>query len=231
MAKTAQAQVAPFVPQFGNHAQFCEALLALTGDPLESDGGRVVVYRGNPAAKLMVIGEAPGATEDATGKPFVGRSGQLLDSILKAVNFDAETDIYVTNIVKRRPPLNRDPTVAEILYYKPWLLEEIRLVKPAIIITTGRWSMRALLNETRGITAVRGQWYLPADTGLDAIIGDAYCMPWFHPSYLLRNPTKAEDGPKWKTWIDAQEVRRKYDELQQLASSNTASGSSSSSTL
>jgi uracil-DNA glycosylase len=162
---------APVVPQFSNHAQFCDALLATTGDPLETHGGRVVVYRGNPAAKLMVIGEAPGATEDATGKPFVGRSGQvstgvtfctsclisdrktdaarfvraciacsqLLDSILKAVDFDAETDIYVTNIVKRRPPLNRDPTVAEILYYKPWLLEEIRLVKPAIVITTGRY--------------------------------------------------------------------------------------------
>jgi uracil-DNA glycosylase len=73
------------VPQFGNHAQFCEALLALTGDPLESDGGRVVVYRGNPAAKLMVIGEAPGATEDATGKPFVGRSGQVSDVMIVVI--------------------------------------------------------------------------------------------------------------------------------------------------
>ncbi|KAG5177358.1 DNA polymerase bacteriophage-type [Tribonema minus] len=210
-AKGASAAVQQKIPQFKDHAEMTAALLALTGDPLEPAGGRIVVYRGDPQAKLMVVGEAPGAMEDETGKPFVGRSGQLLDAILKAAGFDPETDLYVSNIVRRRPPENRDPTTAEIAYYRPWLLEEIRLVNPAIIITTGRWSMRAVLNERRGITKVRGQWYAPGTT--PDLPAATWAMPWFHPSYLLRNPTKDEGGPKWLTWVDAQEVRRKYDEL------------------
>ena len=117
----------------------------LRGDPLESDGGRVVVHRGVPTARIMIVGEAPGAEEDARGVPYVGRAGQLLDRVFAAVRLDTNRDCCVTNVAKRRPANNRDPTAAEIAYYLGFLEEEIRLVDPAIVVLTGRHATRALL--------------------------------------------------------------------------------------
>jgi DNA polymerase len=169
--------------------------------PLE--GGRVVHYRGSRSAKVVVVGEAPGEQEENIGLPFVGRSGQLLNKILSAAGFDIERDVYITNVVKRRPPGNRDPTEEEIEFYKPLLIEEIRLVDPWIVICTGRHSTRALLGVKGNLSELRGQWF-ERD-------GRLY-TPIFHPSYLLRNPSREPGGPKSLTWMDIQVVKQKFDD-------------------
>lgn len=189
---------------FETHTDYIAAMMSLTDDPLVQFGGRMVICRGNPNADLMIIGEGPGAEEDRLGKPYVGRSGQLLDKILESVNFDPENDIYVTNTVFRRPPNNRDPLPAELEYYAPYLMEGIRLVDPKVILLTGRFSMRVVLDERQGITKVRGTWYQRDGRSI---------MPMFHPAYLLRNPQRTPGSPKALTWQDIQAVRRKYDEL------------------
>ncbi len=162
-----------------------------------------VISRGNPNADILIIGEGPGENEDLQGKPFVGKSGQLLDKILESVNL-TENDIFICNIVKCRPPGNRKPTKDEMDACRPYLMEQIRLVNPKIIILTGASSIEGIFQEKSvGITKIRGQW---RDwNGID-------CMPIFHPSYLLRNQSRAEGSPKWLTWQDIQEVRRKFDE-------------------
>ncbi|HFC12578.1 MAG TPA: uracil-DNA glycosylase [Anaerolineae bacterium] len=189
---------------FETHAAIIRAMEALTDDPLYPTGNRMVIYRGNPQADLLIVGEGPGANEDRLGKPYVGRSGQLLDKILEAAGFDSQNGVYVTNTVFRRPPDNRDPTQAELDFYLPYLLELIRIVDPKVILLTGRFSMRQILGEKRGITKVRGTWYQRHDR---------WIMPMFHPAYLLRNPSRAVGKPKSLTWQDIQAVRRKYDEL------------------
>lgn len=190
--------------QFESHNAIVQAMHALTDDPLYPTGHRMVIYRGNPKADLMIVGEAPGANEDQQGKPYVGRSGKLLDKILESVGFDSQDGVYVTNTVYRRPPENRDPTQEELDYYLPYLLELIRIVDPKIILLSGRFSMRQIIGEKRGITKVRGTWYEAHDR---------WVMPMFHPAYLLRNQSRKPGSPKALTWQDIQEIRRKYDEL------------------
>lgn len=197
-------QLSPTGPRFSSHEELVAALENLKGDPLEAAGTNICIYRGNPQAKVMIVGEGPGAQEDRLRKPFVGRSGQLLDKILRAVNFDPESDIYVTNTVKRRPPGNRNPTSEEIDYYAPYLYEEIRLIDPKIIILTGKYAMMTILGEKRGITKVRGQWYRR---------DGRWIMPVFHPAYLLRHPQKTPGSPKALMWQDIQAIRAKYEEL------------------
>ena len=185
-------------------------MMKMEDDPLFPEGTNMVIYRGNPAAKLMIIGEAPGTEEDRLGKPFVGRSGQLLDQILQAVHLDSEQDVFITNAVFRLPPGDggkplRKPTSDEIMFYKPYLVEIIRLIDPWIMLLTGNVAIEALLGkELVGITKRRGQWF---DWNGRAV------MPIFHPAYLLRNQSRKPDGPKALTWQDIREVRRKYDEL------------------
>lgn len=163
-----------------------------------------VIGRGNPEADIMIIGEAPGQNEDEQGLPFVGRSGQLLDKILAAVNFSTEREVYISNAIRCRPPENRTPTASELEACKPYLLEQIRLVNPKIILLTGATAVKSLLQEKRGITKIRGEW-MEWEGRL--------CMPIFHPAYLLRNPSREPGKPKWFMWQDIQEVRRKFDEL------------------
>ncbi len=184
------------------------AMMQMTDDPLANAGTNVVICRGNPQAKLMIVGEAPGPEENKVGKPFVGRAGQLLDQILQAAHFDPEQDVFISNSVFRLPPGEdgksfRKPTTEEIEYYKPYLLEIIRLVDPAILVLTGNVATQSLLGLT-GITKLRGEWHQWNGRAV---------MPIFHPSYLLRNPVRTPDGPKALTWRDIKEVRRKYDEL------------------
>lgn len=193
---------------FASFDDLVDYMMKMEDDPLFPAGTNMVIYRGNPAAKLMIIGEAPGTNEDRLGKPFVGRSGQLLDQILNAAGFDPEEDVFVTNAVFRLPPGDdgkplRKPTNDEIDYYQPYLLEIIRLIDPVIMLLTGNVAMQSMLGQT-GITKLRGQWF---------DYNGRFAMPIFHPAYLLRNPTRTPDGPKALTWRDIQEVRRKYDEL------------------
>lgn len=182
----------------GAHCQVCQRC------DLGGSRTHVVVSRGNPEAKLMIIGEGPGQMEDETGLPFVGKAGQLLDKILASVNLDPNQDAYICNIVKCRPPGNRVPSPDESSACLPYLLEQIRLVDPKIILLAGATAVRGLLNEKQGITKLRGQW-LEWNGRL--------CMPILHPAYLLRNASRQPGSPKWLTWQDMQAVR---DRLKQL---------------
>lgn len=164
----------------------------------------VVVSRGNPQAKIMIIGEAPGQNEDEQGLPFVGRSGQLLEKILASVNLSTEKDIYICNIGKCRPPENRVPTPEEIAACIPYLMEQIRLVDPKIILLTGATAVRGLTGVKQGITKIRGTWIEWQGR---------LCMPIYHPAYLLRNPSREQGSPKWQMWQDMQTIKAKYDEL------------------
>ena len=184
------------------------ALMKMKDDPLADAGTNVVVSRGNPEAKLLIIGEAPGPEENIKGKPFVGRAGQMLDKVLQSANFDPEKDVYITNSVFRMPPgtdgkVFRKPTDQEIDYYRPYVFEIIRLIDPRVILLTGNVASQSVLRKT-GITSLRGKW-----TQMDR----SWVMPIFHPSYLLRNPVRTPGSPKALMWEDIQEVRKKYDEL------------------
>ncbi len=184
------------------------ALRAMTDDPLADAGTNVVISRGNPQAKILLVGEAPGPQENIQGKPFVGRAGQLLDKILRAVDFDPEEDVFITNSVFRMPPGEngkafRAPTAEEIAYYRPYVFAIMRLMDPWIVLLTGNVACQSVLGK-RGITRLRGQWHT---------VEGCLVMPIFHPSYLLRNPSRAPGGPKALMWDDIREVRHKYDAL------------------
>lgn len=166
---------------------------------------QVVIERGNPQASIAIVGEGPGQQEDEQGAPFVGKSGQLLDKILASVGLDCHQDVYICNVVKCRPPNNRAPSTTEMNACKPYLLEQLRLVDPTIILLAGATAVKGLTGEKRGITKIRGQWMQWQGR---------WCMPIFHPAYLLRNPSREKGKPKWLMWQDIQEVRAKLDSLQ-----------------
>ena len=194
-------------PQHNSLEELLDEMMHMSDDPLADAGTKVVISRGNPNAKLLLIGEAPGPEENIRGKPFVGRAGQLLDKILQAANFDPDHDVYITNSVFRMPPGEdkafRKPTNEEIEYYRPYVSEIIRLVDPYIMLLTGNVACYSILGKT-GITSLRGQWTQS---------GGRWIMPIFHPSYLLRNPSKNPGSPKALMWDDIRAVRKKFDEL------------------
>ncbi|MEB3352121.1 MAG: uracil-DNA glycosylase [Cyanobacteriota bacterium] len=171
---------------------------------------QVVVSRGNPAARLMVIGEGPGAQEDASGRPFVGRAGQLLDQMLASVGIDSDRDAYIANVVKCRPPENRKPTPLEMAACRPWLWRQITAVNPAVIVLTGATALEGVLGVKGGITQLRGQWR----QGKEEPLVGRWLLPIFHPSYLLRNPSREQGSPKWLTWHDLQDVKRRLEGIE-----------------
>jgi uracil-DNA glycosylase len=173
----------------------CEAADALHTD---LKGTKLVFGVGNPNADLMLIGEAPGFYEDQQGEPFVGKAGQLLNKILEAVQFKRE-DVYIANILKHRPPDNRDPKPEERKRSLPYLKRQIELIDPKIILCLGRVSATTLLNRDESLRDMRGKFH----PFMDRIL-----MVTYHPAALLRNP-------QWKrpTWEDVQLLRERYDEL------------------
>jgi uracil-DNA glycosylase family 4 len=181
-----------------SHCQGCQRC------DLATSRTNVVISRGSPTAPLLIIGEGPGQQEDEQGLPFVGRSGQLLEKILDSVRLDTEKDVYICNIVKCRPPGNRVPTPDEMAACKGYLLEQIRLVDPKVILLTGATAVKGITGIKQGITKIRGQW-IEWEGRL--------CMPIFHPAYLLRNPSREKGSPKWLMWQDIQAVKAKLDEL------------------
>lgn len=200
--------------QFSSLDDVLKALKGLKDDPLAHAGTNIVISRGNPSAKLLLIGEAPGPQENIQGKPFVGPAGQLLDKVLKAGSFDPDKDVYITNSVFRMPPGEdgksfRKPNDQEIDYYRPFVFEIIRLIDPLVILLTGNVACQSVLKKT-GITSLRGQW---------TQVEGHWLMPIFHPSYLLRNQSREPGSPKAMMWADIREIRRKYDELTQGKSS------------
>ena len=151
----------------------------------------VVVSRGNPRARLMVIGEGPGAQEDELGQPFVGRSGQLLDLMLESVGIHSNRDAYVCNIVKCRPPENRKPTALEMAACRPWLDQQIALVDPQVILLAGATAVEGLLGIKGGITKLRGQWlHLETSQGPDQPTPSQPAQRQQAPSQPLQNQRK-----------------------------------------
>lgn len=169
--------------------------------PLSATRTKVVFGNGDPQTKLMFIGEGPGADEDAQGLPFVGKAGQLLTQILTAAKIDRK-DVYITNIVKCRPPENRVPVPEEMIICDQHLQAQIMLINPAILVLLGNTPSRWILKTNEGITKIRGKWFEWRGVPV---------MPMFHPSYLLRNASPKEGGPKHLTWMDIQEVKRQWD--------------------
>ncbi|RPI63636.1 MAG: uracil-DNA glycosylase [Planctomycetaceae bacterium] len=154
----------------------------------------VVFGEGNPGASLMFVGEAPGADEDAAGKPFVGRAGELLGKMIVAMGITRD-DVYIANMLKCRPPENRAPAPDEIAACFPFLVRQIQIIAPKVIVTLGNPATHGLLNIDTGITKIRGQWQaLPnIGEGLEGIP----VMPTFHPAYVLRNYNDQTRGMVW----------------------------------
>jgi DNA polymerase len=148
---------------------------------------------GNPDADLMFVGEGPGYDEDVQGIPFVGRAGQLLTKIIEAIQMTRD-EVYIANIVKCRPPDNRDPEPDEIATCRPFVERQIESIRPKVICTLGRVAAQALLSTDKPLGRMRGQTFA---------YGEAMLIPTFHPAYLLRYPEK-----KRETWEDMKLVRR-----------------------
>ncbi|HTI40506.1 MAG TPA: uracil-DNA glycosylase, partial [Vicinamibacterales bacterium] len=153
---------------------------------------QVVFGVGNPNADLMFVGEAPGADEDLQGEPFVGRAGQLLTKIIEAIGLKRE-DVYIANVIKCRPPGNRNPEPDEVEQCEPFLFRQIDTVKPKVIVALGKFAAQCLLRTNDPITRIRGREYK---------YRDAILMPTYHPAYLLRTPSA-----KREVWEDMKRVR------------------------
>lgn len=160
---------------------------------------QTVFGEGNCDAEIMFVGEAPGAEEDRTGRPFVGRAGQKLDQMIQAMGLDRK-DVYIANVLKSRPPDNRTPLQSEVDACGPYLQRQIQIIQPKVIVTLGGPATKLLLNTDIGITKLRGVWaeYRDDDAGLIIPV-----MPTFHPAYLLRNYTP---DTRRKVWSDLQAV-------------------------
>ena len=154
---------------------------------------QVVFGMGNPSADLMFVGEAPGADEDEQGMPFVGRSGQLLTKIIEAIDLKRE-DVYIANVIKCRPPQNRNPEPDEINTCEPFLFRQIEVIKPKVIVTLGKFAAQTLLRTEEPISKLRGRMF---------DYHGAKLIPTFHPAYLLRNPSS-----KREVWEDMKLVKK-----------------------
>jgi len=160
---------------------------------LHTLGRKQVVFGvGNPNADLMFVGEAPGADEDIQGEPFVGRAGQLLTKIIEAIDLKRE-DVYIANVIKCRPPGNRNPEPDEVEQCEPFLFRQIDTIKPKVIVALGKFAAQCLLRTTDPITRIRGREFR---------YRDAILIPTYHPAYLLRTPSA-----KREVWEDMKRVR------------------------
>ncbi|MGQ0456396.1 MAG: uracil-DNA glycosylase [Hyphomicrobium sp.] len=178
------------------------ALRRFDGCGLKATATKLCFYRGAPAAKTMIIGEAPGRDEDLEGKPFVGRAGQLLDKMLAAINL-AETDVHITNVVYWRPPGNRTPTPQETLACRPFLERQIALVAPEIVVALGGSAAKEVLGVSEGIMRMRGKWRTIQIGGRDIP-----AIATLHPAYLLRTP-----AAKQLAWLDLLNIKAKLSAL------------------
>lgn len=170
--------------------ELAEALAAFDGCPLKLTATNLVFADGNPSARVMVIGEAPGADEDRAGKPFVGVSGQLLDRMLGWIGLD-RNKAYITNVLFWRPPGNRQPTPAEISACLPFVERHIELVSPDVLLLVGGASAKTLLARSEGITKLRGRWFQYESAGMSRPIP---ALPTYHPAFLLRQPAQKREA-------------------------------------
>ena len=182
--------------------QLAAAIAAFEGCALRYEGARqAVFYRGNPEAPLMIIGEGPGADEDARGEPFVGRAGQLLDKMLAAAGLTGR--VFITNTVFWRPPGNRTPTAAEQLVCAPFVERAIQLVNPRMLMLVGGAAAKAMLKREEGILSLRGRWF--EWKGEDETLA-LPALPTLHPAFLLRQP-----AAKKKAWTDLLTLTERLD--------------------
>lgn len=163
---------------------------------------RVVFGEGNPGASIMFIGEGPGHDEDVSGRPFVGKAGQLLTKMIEAINLKRE-DVYICNIVKCRPPQNRVPLEEEAEACLPFLRQQVAIIRPEIIVCLGATAGRYIISRDIRITKDRGRWYEK---------GGFQMIATFHPSALLRDPDKKKEA-----WEDFKAIKKKYEELQGIS--------------
>ncbi|HZS83701.1 MAG TPA: uracil-DNA glycosylase [Stellaceae bacterium] len=183
-------------------AELERAVAGFDGCALRLTATNTVFADGNPEARLMLIGEAPGADEDRIGRPFVGRSGQLLDRMLAAIGIDRRT-AYITNVIYWRPPGNRKPTPAEIESCAPFVRRQIALARPSVLVLCGGTATSALLGLSDGITRLRGRWFDLEIPGLERPVAT---IATYHPSYLLRTPER-----KREAWRDLLAIKARLD--------------------
>ena len=197
-----QVPVSPLIIQTGGSGASLFALKDEIGPAcarckLHTLGRRQVVFGvGNPDADLMFVGEAPGADEDIQGEPFVGKAGQLLTKIIEAINLKRE-EVYIANVIKCRPPGNRNPEPDEVAECEPFLFRQIDVVRPKVVVALGKFAAQCLLRSETPITRLRGREF---------IYRGAVLIPTFHPAYLLRNPSS-----KREVWEDMKRVRALLD--------------------
>lgn len=176
------------------------ALEGFEGCPLKATATNLCLFDGNPAARIMVIGEAPGAQEDRQGKPFVGPAGQLLDRMLAAIGLD-RGQVYITNLLYWRPPGNRNPTPGEIATCLPFLERQIEILQPKLLLLVGGMSAKTLLNRSEGILKLRGRW---ADYHHPRLPHPIPALPTLHPAYLLRQPAQKREA--WRDLLSFAEA-------------------------
>jgi uracil-DNA glycosylase len=184
------------------------ALDGFQGLSLKRTATQMVFADGNPQARVMLVGEAPGADEDRLGRPFVGLSGQLLDRMLASIGLSRDSNIYISNVINWRPPGNRSPSEAEIALSLPFIQRHIELVNPAILIFAGGVAAKALMQTSQGITRLRGKWAEHRSDGLEKPVPT---LPIFHPAYLLRSPQE-----KRLAWADLLKLQSRLKELEIL---------------
>ena len=179
-----------------------EKINSIQNCDLKKNATNLVFSDGNPFAKIMIIGEGPGANEDKEGKPFVGRAGKLLDKMLEAIKLNRK-NVYISNVVNFRPPMNRKPTDEEIKRYLPFLVKHIELINPKILLLLGSTALNALIGNEVVISKARGKW-------VNKKIGSANpeVIASFHPAFLMRQP----DQKKY-AWEDLKMIRKKMFEL------------------
>ncbi|MBU1207176.1 MAG: uracil-DNA glycosylase [Proteobacteria bacterium] len=177
-----------------------EAVIAELGDcrrcKLHAYRTQIVFGTGNPQAKLVFVGEAPGRDEDLQGEPFVGLAGQLLNKIIQAIQLSRE-QVYIGNIIKCRPPENRNPEPDEIMACEPFLIKQLQVIRPKLICALGAFAAQALLKTEEKISSLRGKFHEYQGIPL---------MPTYHPAYLLRNPNR-----KREVWEDMKKIKREYE--------------------
>ena len=181
-------------------AALAEAVAAFDGCDLKLTANKTVFADGNPEAKVMFIGEAPGADEDRLGLPFVGQAGKLLDRMLASIGLDRGS-AYITNVIYWRPPGNRNPTGAELAACLPFLERHVALVRPQVLVLAGGISAKAVLATNEGITKLRGRWFSYEPPGMGRPIPTRAI---FHPAYLLRTPSAKRDA-----WRDLIEIKKR----------------------
>lgn len=174
---------------------------------LHASRTRIVFGTGNPHAELVFIGEAPGREEDLQGEPFVGQAGQLLTRIIEAIGLSRQ-EVYITNVIKCRPPENRNPAPEEIAACEPFLIKQLAAIRPRLICALGTFAAQTLLKTEAKISALRGRFHVYQGIPL---------MPTYHPAFLLRNPQKKRD-----VWEDMKKLKKEYEKLRAASAAQSA---------